>query len=75
MRCQQMIVNDIGSVQLLVPHDRYDLVAKLHTLGDVQSKEHTEAGVLLTGRFPPSQAGLIKPFLYVPPKRKTKAKA
>ena len=75
VRCQQMIVNDIGSVQLLVPHDRYDLVAKLHTLGDVQSKEHTEAGVLLTGRFPPSQAGLIKPFLYVPPKRKTKAKA
>jgi GTPase len=73
-RCQQMIVNDIGSVKLLVPHDRYDLVAKLHALGDVQSKEHTEAGVLLTGRFPPSQAGLIKPYLFVPPKGKKKAK-
>jgi GTPase len=74
-RCQQMIVNDAGNIQLLIPHDRYDLVAKLHALGDVQEQEHREDGVLVTGRFPPSQAGILKPFVFDAPKRKKKTKA
>src|ERR1035438_2080600 len=62
-RCREMIANSFGTVVLLVPHDRYDIVAKLHAFGHVQQQEHTEEGVQVTGRFPPSQAGLLEPFL------------
>jgi GTP-binding protein HflX len=63
VRCTEMIAHDVGSIQLLVPHDRYDIVARLHALGHVQEQEHRGDGVLVTGRFAPSQAGLLKPFL------------
>jgi GTP-binding protein HflX len=76
-RCREMIVHDQDSVRLLIPHDRYDLVARLHALGHVQEQEHREDGVLVTGRFPPSQTGLLQPFLYAPPppKRKKRVRA
>ena len=57
-----MIAHGLGTVQLLVPHDRYDIVAKLHALGHVQAQEHRDDGVLVTGRFPPSQGGLLDPL-------------
>ena len=74
-RCREMIANSFGTVTLLVPHDRYDIVAKLHALGHVQEQEHREEGVLVTGRFPPSQAGLLDPFVVKAkrPRKKTKA--
>ncbi len=62
-RCREMIAHGLGTVRLLVPHDRYDIVAKLHALGHVQTQEHRDDGVLVTGRFPPSQAGLLEPFV------------
>ena len=62
-RCREMIAHELGTVQLLVPHDRYDIVAKLHALGHVQTQEHRDDGVLVTGRFPPSQHGLMEPFV------------
>jgi len=74
-RCREMIAQDAGSVQLLVPHDRYDIVARLHALGHVQAQEHREDGVLVTGRFPASQDGLLKPFEYTAPKRPKKVRS
>jgi GTP-binding protein HflX len=62
-RCREMIAHGLGTVRLLVPHDRYDIVARLHALGHVQAQEHRDNGVLVTGRFPPSQAGLLEPFV------------
>jgi GTP-binding protein HflX len=62
-RCREMIAHGLGTVRLLIPLDRYDLVARLHSLGHVQEQEHREDGVLVTGRFPPSQAGLLEPFV------------
>jgi len=71
-KCREMVAHGLGTVRLLVPHDRYDIVAKLHSLGHVQVQEHREDGVLVTGRFPPSQAGLLEPFVVKGPKpRKT----
>jgi GTP-binding protein HflX len=74
-RCRAMVAHGLGTTQLLVPHDRYDVVAKLHALGHVQEQEHREDGVLITGRFPPSQGGLLEPFVVKAqktPKKKTK---
>ncbi|HXQ81732.1 MAG TPA: GTPase HflX [Opitutaceae bacterium] len=62
-RCREMIAHGLGTVQLLIPVDRYDLVARLHELGHVQEKEHREDGILVTGRFPPSQDGALRPFV------------
>jgi GTP-binding protein HflX len=74
-RCREIVAHGLGTIQLLVPHDRYDMVAKLHALGHVQEQEHREDGVLVTGRFPPSQAGLLGPFVVQGPKAKKKTRA
>jgi GTP-binding protein HflX len=67
-RCREMIAHGLGTIQLLIPLDRYDLVARLHELGHVQAQEHREDGVLVTGRFPPSQAAALEPFVVRVPK-------
>ena len=67
-RCREMIADDLGTVRLLIPLDRYDIVAKLHATGNVQAQEHREDGVLVTGRFPASQNGALNPFVYKDPK-------
>src|SRR5580658_6642204 len=74
-RCKEMISQDEASVTLVVPHDRYDIVAKLHSLGHVQEQEHREDGVHVTGRFPASQAGLLEPFMVKAPRPRKKIRA
>jgi GTP-binding protein HflX len=74
-RCREMVAHGLGTTQLLVPHDRYDIVAKLHAIGHVQEQEHREDGVLVTGRFPPSQAGLLEPFTVKSPRPRRTIKA
>ena len=74
-RCREMIAHSYGTVTLLVPHDRYDIVARLHALGHVQQQEHREDGVLVTGRFPPSQDGVLGPFVVKPKRAARKVKA
>jgi GTP-binding protein HflX len=74
-RCREMTANGDGTVQLLIPLDRYDLVARLHELGHVQAQEHREDGVLVTGRFPPSQAAILRPYVVQGPRPARKAKA
>jgi GTP-binding protein HflX len=73
-RCREMIAGGNDAVRVLIPLDRYDLVARLHSLGHVQEQVNREDGVLITGRFPPSQAGLLEPFLAKDPKPKPRAK-
>ncbi len=62
-RCAELIAHEFGAVELLVPHSRYDIIAKLHSLGHVQSEEQRDDGVLIHGRFPAAQAAIFAPFL------------
>jgi len=62
-RCSELIAGEFGSAALLVPHDRYDVIARLHQLGHIQTQEHREDGVLIRGRFPAAQAGFFAPFV------------
>jgi GTPase len=73
-RCREMTAHGPGTVQLLIPHDRYDLVARLHELGHVQVQEHREDGVLVTGRFPPSQAGVLEAYVVRVPRTAARLK-
>ncbi|MDB4385116.1 GTPase HflX [Opitutaceae bacterium] len=61
--CNDLIRDRFGSAELLVPHDRYDVIARLRQVGHVQEEEPLDEGVRLVGRFPPSQNGYFAPFV------------
>jgi GTP-binding protein HflX len=62
-RLVELIADAFDTSELLIPHDRYDVVARLHTLGHIQEQEHREDGIFIRGRFPPSQNGFFAPFV------------
>jgi GTP-binding protein HflX len=62
-RCLELIAEAHASTELLVPHERYDVIARLHTVGHIQSEEQCDDGVHLRGRFPPSQNAFFAPFV------------
>jgi GTP-binding protein HflX len=62
-RCLELIADEFGATELLVPHDRYDVVARIHSLGHVQEQEHRDDGIFIRGRFPPAQTGYFEPFM------------
>lgn len=59
-QCLELIADAFGSLKLLIPHRRYDLIARLHAIGHVQSEVQEEDGVRIHTRIPPAQ---IAPFL------------
>lgn len=72
-RCEELAVDDQDLVNLLIPHDRYDVVAKLHSVGRVQEQESLDNGVQISGRFPKKFSALYTPFIFVPPPKKKTA--
>jgi 50S ribosomal subunit-associated GTPase HflX len=62
-RCLELIADSLGASTLLIPHGRYDIVARFHEVGHVQHEEQRDEGVFIQGRFPPSQAGVFAPFV------------
>jgi GTP-binding protein HflX len=62
-RCVELIAEEFKTTDLLVPHERYDVIARLHQLGHIQEQEHTETGVAIKGRFPAAQSGFFAPFV------------
>ena len=63
VRCIELIAHTLGSLSLLVPHRRYDVVARLHAVGHVQHEEQRDDGVYVQGRFPASQRAFFAPFV------------
>ena len=72
-RCEELAIDDYESVVLLIPHSRYDLVGRLHTLGQVRKQESLDEGVQLSGRFPRKSAALYAPFVLKLPAKPAKA--
>src|SRR4051812_41811042 len=62
-RCLELVAEAHASTELLVPHERYDVIARLHAVGHIQSEEQRDDGVHLRGRFPPAQAAFFAPFV------------
>lgn len=62
-RCLELIAETHAATELLVPHARYDVIARLHAVGHVQAEEQRDDGVHLRGRFPPAQAAFFAPFV------------
>ncbi|WP_438479781.1 GTPase HflX [Oleiharenicola lentus] len=75
-RFEELAVDDQQAVELLIPHSRYDVVAKLHGAGRIKEQESLDEGVRISGRFPRKSAALFTPFLVEPkPAKKKPAKA
>jgi GTP-binding protein HflX len=66
-RFAELIADAFRPTELLIPHSRYDVVAKLHSLGHIQSEEQRDDGVLIHGRFPASQKAIFAPFVVPSP--------
>ena len=47
------------AIDLVVPYDRGDLVARVHREGEVDRREHVEAGTRIVARVPADLAGLL----------------
>jgi GTPase len=62
-RCLELIADAFNSLELFIPHSRYDLIARLHEVGHVQSEEQEDTGVRLHVRIPPSQSSVFTPFI------------
>ncbi|HRE79657.1 MAG TPA: GTPase HflX, partial [Opitutaceae bacterium] len=62
-RCLELIADTLNTTTLLVPHERYDVVARLHEVGHVQHEEQRDDGVYIQGRFPISQSAVFTPFV------------
>jgi GTP-binding protein HflX len=66
-RCEELAVDDNVPATLLIPHNRYDVVARLHGAGLVRKQESLDEGVKLTGRFPRKLAAVYAPFVVTAP--------
>ena len=66
-RCEELAVDNQESVELLVPHNRYDIVARLHAVGRVKSQESLDGGVKISGRFPRKFSAVYTPFILPEP--------
>jgi GTP-binding protein HflX len=73
-RCGELAIDDHVAAELLIPHHRYDVVAKLHDAGQVREQESRDDGVYLAGRFPLKQRAVFEPFV-LPPKPAAKKPA
>ena len=60
--CEELATDDTEAAELLIPHSRYDLVARLHGVGHVKQQDSLDDGVRLTGRFPKKFSALYTPF-------------
>jgi GTP-binding protein HflX len=69
-RCEELAIDDHLTVELLVPHSRYDLIAKLHAAGQVRRQETRDEGVFIAGRFPLKHKPLFEAFVLPPAKKK-----
>jgi len=73
--CEALAADDTEAADLLIPHSRYDLVARLHQVGHVRKQESLDEGTRLTGRFPRKFAALYTPFVTVPAAKPAKKPA
>ncbi len=65
--CAACVARESAAVELLVPHDRYDIIARLHEIGQVHAQDLRDDGVHIHGSFPASQSAIFAPFVLQSP--------
>ncbi len=59
----EFLESAIKSIELLIPHQRYDLVNRLHRFGCVKRESHLAEGVHIVGNIPKRISHQFSPFL------------
>jgi GTP-binding protein HflX len=62
-RCSELTATAEFAAKLRIPHDRYDIVARLHSTGGIVEERAEDDAVYITGRVPFSLRDLISSFL------------
>lgn len=60
---EQALENQVESRELLIPHDRYDLIHRLHQNGAIKREDVRDEGVHIIGNIPPRLQSLVEPFV------------
>lgn len=61
-RMDEMLQDRVMVMELLIPHDRYDLVSKLHRAGAVAIEKPQDDGVYIQGAIPRRMMASLVPF-------------
>lgn len=62
-KMEGIIEEDFAQLKLLIPHDRYDLVARLHREGGIRKEEVRDDGTFVAGSVPDRLLTLVEPFI------------
>ncbi|OOK83538.1 putative gTP-binding protein hflX [Mycobacterium kansasii] len=61
-RMAELVAPTDAAVDVVIPYDRGDLVARLHSDGRVQHEEHSVHGTRIKARVPVTLAGRLQEF-------------
>ena len=61
-RMEAIVESDFSQLRLLIPHDRYDLVARLHREGGVRKEEAMDDGTYIVGSIPERMLTSLEPY-------------
>lgn len=61
-RIETIVENDFTQLRLLIPHGRYDLVARLHREGAVYKEKVTDEGTCILGSAPERLLKILEPY-------------
>lgn len=60
---ESIVESEFAQLRLLIPHDRYDLVARLHREGGVRKEEARDDGTYMISSVPERMLSAVEPFL------------
>ncbi|CAA6678441.1 GTP-binding protein HflX [Lentimonas sp. CC4] len=58
-----IVESDFSQLRLLIPHNRYDLVARIHREGGVRKEEARDDGTYIVGSVPERLLSAVHPYL------------
>ncbi len=67
-RMQAIIEDDYTEQRMLIPHERYDLVARIHREGGVRKEEVRDDGTYVVGTLPDRLMPVLEPYFLQPEK-------
>ena len=62
-KMEAIIEEDFAQLRLLIPHDRYDLVAQLHREGSIRKEEARDEGAYIVVSVPERLLGALSPYI------------
>lgn len=62
-KMEAIVESEFKQLRLLIPHERYDLVARIHREGGVRKEEARDEGTYIVGSIPDRLLSSIEPYI------------